>query len=229
VLLVVRESPRRAIRALAPPTLQVLRAARPGTIKALAVLMVAQGLQQTSYGAAQNLVVLRFVKLMPNARDAQSITGLTFALAGVATALAAITFSRLLRRSNYRTVTITAAVLLGLTLLGAAAGTTPAVIIIAFVLSSFVSGSMIPAFGTMVGLEAPPIVQATIFGFSSSAVSIGFGFGPLIGGLIAAAANAQVGLAVAATLALVLALVLWAAAREPRPPQPVTVVSSSRG
>ena len=227
VLLAVRESPRRAIRALAPPTLQVLRAARPGTLKALVVLMVAQGLQQTSYGSAQQLVVLRFVKLMPNARDAQSITGLTFALAGVATALAAITFSRLLRRSNYRTVTITAAVLLGLTLLGAAAGPTPPLIIVAFVLSSFVSGSMIPAFGTMVGLEAPPIVQATIFGFSSSAVSIGFGFGPLIGGLIAAAAGAQVGLAVSAALALVLALVLWAAAREPRPPQPITVISSS--
>jgi len=225
VLLAVRESPRRAARALTPPTLQVLRAARPGTIKALAVLMVAQGLQQTSYGAAQQLVVLRFVQLLPNARDAQSTTGITFAAAGIATALAAVTFSRLLRRSNYRTVTTTAAILLGLTLLAAAAGGTPAVIIIAFVLSSFVSGSMIPAFGTMVGLEAPPIVQATIFGFSSSAVSIGFGFGPLIGGLIASAAGAQVGLIVAAGLALILALVVGFAAREPRPPRPIVALT----
>jgi MFS transporter, DHA1 family, multidrug resistance protein len=224
VLLAVRESPRRATRALAPPTLQVLRAARPGTIRALAVLMVAQGLQQTSYGAAQQLVVLRFVQLMPNARDAQSITGITFAAAGIATALAAVTFSRLLRRSNYRTVITTAAVLLGLTLLGAAAGRTPALIIIAFVLSSFVSGSLIPAFGTMVGLEAPPIVQATIFGFSSSAVSIGFGFGPLMGGLIASAAGVQAGLTVAAALALVLAVVVGFAAREPLPPQTIIVL-----
>jgi DHA1 family multidrug resistance protein-like MFS transporter len=224
VLLEVRENPRRVIRALAPPTLQVLRAARPGTIKALVVLMLAQGLQQTSYAAAQQLVVLRFVKLMPNVRDTQSITGLTFALAGVATALAAVTFSRLLRRSNYRTVITTAAVLLGVTLLGAAAGTTPAVIIIAFVLASFVSGSMIPAFGTMVGLEAPLIVQATIFGFSSSAVSIGFGFGPLLGGLIAAAAGAQFGLLVAAALALILAVVVGVAAREPQPPRAVVVL-----
>jgi MFS transporter, DHA1 family, multidrug resistance protein len=219
VLLSVRESARRVIREVTPPTLQVLRAARPGTIKALVVLMVAQGLQQTSYAAAQQLVVLRFVRLMPNARDVQSITGITFALAGIATALAAVTFSRLLRRSNYRTVITTAAVLLGLMLLGAAAGPTPALIIIAFVLASFVSGSMIPAFGTMVGLEAPPIVQATIFGFSSSAVSIGFGLGPLLGGLIAAAAGAQVGLLVAATLALILAGVVGFGAREPQPPQ----------
>jgi len=224
VLLAVRESPRRVTRALTPPTLQVLRAARPATIKALVVLMVAQGLQQTSYGAAQQLVVLRFVQLMPNARDAQSITGITFAAAGIATALAAVTFSRLLRRSNYRTVTTTAAILLGLMLLVAAAGETPAVIIIAFVLGSFVSGSMIPAFGTMVGLEAPPIVQATIFGFSSSAVSIGFGFGPLIGGLIASAAGAQFGLVVAAVLALILAAVVGFAAREPHPPPAVIVL-----
>ena len=220
VLIAVRESPRRVIRELTPSTLQVLRVARPGTIRALVVLMVAQGLLQTSYGAAQQLVVLRFVQLM-SAHDAQSITGFTFAAAGIATALAAVTFSRLLRRSNYRTVVTTAAILLGLTLLGAAAGRTPAVIIVAFVLASFVTGSMIPAFGAMVGLEAPAIIQATIFGFSSSAVSVGFGFGPLLGGLIASAAGAQVGLIVAAALALLLAAIVGIAAREPRPPRPI--------
>ena len=222
VLIAVRESPRRVIRELTPSTLQVLRVARPGTIRALVVLMVAQGLLQTSYGAAQQLVVLRFVQLM-SAHDAQSITGFTFAAAGIATALAAVTFSRLLRRSNYRTVVTTAAILLGLTLLGAAAGRTPAVIIVAFVLASFVTGSMIPAFGAMVGLEAPAIIQATIFGFSSSAVSVGFGFGPLLGGLIASAAGAQVGLIVAAALALLLATIVGVAAREPQPPRPMLV------
>jgi len=222
VLIAVRESPRRVIRELTPSTLQVLRVARPGTIRALVVLMVAQGLLQTSYGAAQQLVVLRFVQLM-SAHDAQSITGFTFAAAGIATALAAVTFSRLLRRSNYRTVVTTAAILLGLTLLGAAAGRTPAVIIVAFVLASFVTGSMIPAFGAMVGLEAPAIIQATIFGFSSSAVSVGFGFGPLLGGLIASAAGAQVGLIVAAALALLLAAIVGVAAREPQPPRPMLV------
>jgi len=222
VLIAVRESPRRVIRELTPSTLQVLRVARTGTIRALVVLMVAQGLLQTSYGAAQQLVVLRFVQLM-SAHDAQSITGFTFAAAGIATALAAVTFSRLLRRSNYRTVVTTAAILLGLTLLGAAAGRTPAVIIVAFVLASFVTGSMIPAFGAMVGLEAPAIIQATIFGFSSSAVSVGFGFGPLLGGLIASAAGAQVGLIVAAALALLLATIVGVAAREPQPPRPMLV------
>src|SRR5207302_482887 len=133
VLIAVRESPRRVIRELTPSTLQVLRVARPGTIRALVVLMVAQGLLQPSYGAAQRLVVLRSVQLM-SAHDPQSI-----------------------------------------------------------------------------------------FGFSSSAVSVGFGFGPLLGGLIASAAGAQVGLIVAATLALLLAAIVGVAAREPQPPRPILV------
>src|SRR5207247_111406 len=53
VLFVVRESPRRVVRAAVPRTMDVLRAAAPGTIGALAVLIAAQGLQQTSYAAAQ--------------------------------------------------------------------------------------------------------------------------------------------------------------------------------
>src|SRR5256885_4460557 len=103
VLLVVRESPRRMARTAPPRTMEVLRVARAGTIGALTVLIVAQGLLQTSYGAAQQLVVLRLLELT-GAKDAQSLTGITFAAAGIATALASITYSRLLRRSNYRTV-----------------------------------------------------------------------------------------------------------------------------
>ena len=71
VLFVVRESPRRMARAVTPPVREVLAAARPGTFQALAVLMVAQGLQQAGYGAAQQLVVLRLLQLM-SARDSQS-------------------------------------------------------------------------------------------------------------------------------------------------------------
>lgn len=214
VLLVVRESPRRA-RAVVPPTLEVLRAAAPGTIKALTVLMVAETLQQTSYGAAQPLIALRLLQLIPDARGAQSITGITFAAAGIVTALAAVIYSRLLRRSSYRIITASAALLMGLMLLAAAAARTPDLLIISFVLSSFVSGAIIPALGALIGLESPPIIQATIFGISSSFVSLGFGFGPLIGGFTASVAGVQAGLAVAGATGLLLSLLLALAAREP--------------
>jgi MFS transporter, DHA1 family, multidrug resistance protein len=216
VVLFVRESRDRKVRVAAPPTMQVLRAARPGTVRALAVLMVAQGLQQTSFSAAQQLVVLRLLD-MTTAKQAQSLTGITFAVAGIATALAAVTYSRLLRRTNYRTITTVAATLMGLTLLGTAAARTPTVLIAIFVISSFVTGSLIPAFGAMIGLETPRIIQATIFGVGSSAISLGFGFGPLLGGFVASAAGVQAGLALAGGIALVLALLVGLMAREPLP------------
>ena len=187
VLLVVRESPRRMARTAPPRTMEVLRVARAGTIGALTVLIVAQGLLQTSYGAAQQLVVLRLLELT-GAKDAQSLTGITFAAAGIATALASITYSRLLRRSNYRTVITAGAVLLGLALLGSAAAATAPSVIGAFVVASFFTGALIPALGAMIGLEAPAMVQATIFCVCSSAISLGFGLGPLIGGFTASAA-----------------------------------------
>jgi MFS transporter, DHA1 family, multidrug resistance protein len=213
-VLFVRESRDRKVRVAAPPTMQVLRAARPGTVRALAVLMVAQGLQQTSFSAAQQLVVLRLLD-MTTAKQAQSLTGITFAVAGIATALAAVTYSRLLRRSNYRTITTVAAALMGLTLMGTALAGTPALLIALFVFSSFVTGSLIPAFGAMIGLEAPRIIQATIFGVGSSAIALGFGFEPLIGGFVASAAGVQAGLALAGGIALVLALLVGLMAREP--------------
>jgi len=226
VVLFVRESRGRVVRTVAPPTMEVLRAARPGTVKALAVLMVAQGLQQTSFSAAQQLVVLRLLD-MTSAKEAQSLTGITFAVAGIATALAAVTYSRLLRRSNYRTITTVAATLMGLTLLATAAARTPTLLIATFVISSFVTGSLIPAFGAMIGLETPRIIQATIFGVGSSAIALGFGFGPLLGGFVASAAGVQAGLALAGAIALALALLVGLLAREPlRPP---TLPSPARG
>ena len=219
VLLVVRESHRRMARTAPPRTLDVLRMARAGTIGALAVLMVAQGLLQTSYGAAQQLVVLRLLELT-GAQQAQSLTGISFAGAGIATALASITYSRLLRRSNYRTVITAGALLFGLALLGSAATVTVPYLIATFVIASFFSGALIPAFGAMIGLEAPSMVQATIFGVGSSAISLGFGLGPLIGGFVASAAGVRAGLIVAAALALMMTALVGFGSREPLPHQP---------
>jgi len=216
VLFVVRESPRPMVRSEAPRTMDVLRLARAGTVGALAVLIVAQGLQQTSYGAAQQLVVLRLLELT-GTREAQSLTGLTFAAAGIATALASLTYHRLLRRTTYRRLLVGGALLLGLALLGAATAATPVVLIVAFVVASFFSGALIPAFGAMIGLESPAIVQATVFGVGSSAIALGFGLGPLLGGIVASAAGIRAGLVVAAALALILAALVAFKAREPRP------------
>ena len=222
VVFLVRESPRRMERAAAPPTMEVLGLARAGTVGALAVLIVAQGLQQTSYGAAQQLVVLRLLELT-GAKQAQFLTGVTFAAAGIATALASLTYHRLLRRTTYRRLLISGALLLGLALLGAAAAGTPPMLIAAFVIASFFSGALIPAFGAMTGLESPAIVQATVFGVASSAIALGFGLGPLLGGIVASAAGIRSGLVVAAAVAFILAALVGFRAREPQRVRDVTV------
>jgi MFS family permease len=171
---------------------------------------------------------LRLLQLIPVTRNAQTVTGITFAAAGVVTAVAAVIYSRLVRRTSYRTVNTAAALLMGLTMLAAAASSSAALLIVMFVASSFVSGSLIPALGAMIGLETPTIIQATIFGVSSSAVSIGFGLGPLLGGLVASLDGVQAGLAFAGVVGLVLGAVLFFGAREPRPAsRPPTIIGST--
>src|ERR1700716_575306 len=111
--------------------------------------------------------------------------------------------------------------LLGLALLAAAAAATAPLLIAAFVVASFFSGALIPAFGAMIGLESPTMVQATVFGFGSSAVALGFGLGPLLGGIVASVAGIRAGLVVAAVLAFVRAALVGVRAREPWPHPPI--------
>src|SRR3989442_11444478 len=77
--------------------------------------------------------------------------------------------------------------------------------------------ALIPAFGAMTGLESPSMVQATVFGVGSSAIALGFGLGPLLGGIVASAAGIRAGLVVAAGLAFILTALVGFRAREPRP------------
>jgi len=227
VLLLVRENPIRMTRAQAPPLIQTLNQARPGTVRAIVVLVVAQALLQTSYAASQQLVVLRLLQLNPG--GASGLTGITFAAAGIATALAGVSYSRAVRRSSYRMVTLAAAIFISLAILATSLAGTEALLIAFFVVDSFMAGVLIPAFGAMTGLESPRVVQATVFGFASSGISVGFGLGPLVGGLVASAAGVRVALLVASGIALALVILLAFAVREPRSPAPpVRVVPSSR-
>ena len=218
VLFLVKENPVRTSRAQAPPLLQTLNQARPGTVRALAVLIVAQALLQTTYAAAQQLVVLRLLQLNP--AGAAGLTGITFAAAGIATALAGVSYSRAVRRSSYRMVSLVAAIVVALAVFATSVAGTEALLIAFFVIGSFMAGVLIPAFGAMTGLESPRVVQATVFGFASSGISVGFGLGPLVGGLVASAAGVRTALLVVSAIALLLVILLAVAAREPGPLEP---------
>jgi len=215
VVLVVRDAPVRVTRREAPRALDLLRAAGPGTVGALAVLIGSQALMMSSFSAFQQLVALRIVQLIP--ATASSVTGIAFSVGGIATALAGISYARAVKRAGYRNVTAAAALLMaGMTALAAVAPSL-ALLMGTFGVVSFLFGTLAPALTSMIGLETPARVQATVYGVSGSAFSIGFGVGPLVGGLFAASAGVEAGLLLAAAIAAVLAGILRFRAREPAP------------
>lgn len=117
-------------------------------------------------------------------------------------------------------VTLVAAIVVALAVFATSVAGTEALLIAFFVIGSFMAGVLIPAFGAMTGLESPRVVQATVFGFASSGISVGFGLGPLVGGLVASAAGVRTALLVVSAIALLLVILLAVAAREPGPLEP---------
>ncbi len=213
VLLAVRESPVRPGPRTTRRALELLRTHRPGTLRALGVLIGGQALLQSGFSAGQQLVVLRFLQFDPGA--ASTVAGIAFGAGGIASALAGISYSRAVRVGGYRNVTVVTALLLASAMAATALlpGLVP--VIGAFVVGSFLYGALIPALTSMIGLEAPGELQATVYGFSASAVAVGFGLGPLTGGLVAAAAGVRTALLLAAAVALVPAGILRLWGREP--------------
>jgi MFS family permease len=90
-----------------------------------------------------------------------------------------------------------------------------AVVVAGIALNGLFSGVVIPATASMIGLETPPEAQSTVFGANASSVALGFFFGPLVGGGVAATAGVPAALLVTAGLAVVLAVIVGFGAREP--------------
>ena len=90
-----------------------------------------------------------------------------------------------------------------------------AVVVGAVALNGLLSGVIVPATASMIGLEAPSGAQSTIFGINASSVAFGFFLGPLIAGGVAATAGVPVALGVVAVIALALAVLLAVGTREP--------------
>ena len=213
VIFLVREAPIVRSSGTAVGTLAAIRAAGPGALTAITVLLVAQALLQISWSGSQPLVALRLLELQSS--NATAATGIAFAASGVASAIAGVSYSRLLATSGYRTISAVAAVLAAaaLVLLGAAP-TVVLVIIATFLIGLFI-GAIGPATSTMLGLEAPGQVQGRIFGLSASATAVGFGLGPLLGGILAGVVSVPAALYAMAAIALVLGVLFAAGAREP--------------
>ncbi|MHB8611646.1 MAG: MFS transporter [Candidatus Dormibacteraceae bacterium] len=212
VLFIVRESPRRRREGTQVGTLDLIRQ-RPGAVHALTVLISAQGLINVCNSATQQLLVLRLLEMLSS--GVAAVTGVAFGLAGVASSGAAVFYTQVTTRLGYVRTTAMAAVMVAVAVSLIAVAPWAALVVGAVALNGLVSGVVIPATASMIGLETPPEAQSTVFGLNASSVALGFGIGPLIGGGVAATAGVPAALIVIAVLALGLAAVIGFGAREP--------------
>jgi MFS family permease len=212
VVVIVRESP--AVPQPGPRS-SPLRKIReqPGLMRALVVLSGAQGLVSVCNSATQVLAVLRLTEMV--AKGVAAFTGLGFGLAGLASSAAAVGYTRVTRRKGYVWTSAAAATLAGFAILLIGVSPWVALVVVAIGLNGLFTGVVIPATASMIGLETPHEAQSTVFGFNASSIALGFSFGPLIGGTVAATAGVQAALLVIVVLAFVLAVLIATGAREP--------------
>jgi MFS family permease len=89
------------------------------------------------------------------------------------------------------------------------------VVVGAVALNGLLGGVIVPATASMIGLETPTEAQSTVFGINASSVALGFCFGPLIAGGVAATEGVPTALGVIAVIAVGLAVLLALGTREP--------------
>jgi len=212
VVLIVRESP--MVRRTGPRrgTLSMLGEV-PDLKRALAVLIGAQGLVNVCNSATQQLVVLRLLLMLSNGVSA--VTGIGFGLAGVASSVAAVFYTRVTGRVGYVRTAAAASALVAVAVVLIGVAPWVSLVVIAIGLNGLFSGVVIPATASMIGLETPHEAQSTVFGINASSVAFGFCLGPLIGGAVAATAGVTAALVVIAVLAIGLAILIRRGAREP--------------
>jgi DHA1 family multidrug resistance protein-like MFS transporter len=184
--------------------------------RALAPLMVTLLLVQLSSAIVFPILPL-FVQQLSSPHDPVKLyAGLAFGLTAGSSALAAISYGRLVDRSGYRRILVFAC-------FGAAAFFLPQAfarnITQLLLLRAGVGiffGVLIPATNALVGLSTPAELRGSAYGLTNSGTAIGNAIGPLLGSTIAASFGySSVFIATAVVLA-VLGIWVMALVQEPR-------------
>jgi len=194
-------------------SLASVRALDSRALRAIIVVVAAQGLIQWTLASSQGLLAVRMLGL--DESHATLLVGIAVAGSGLATVVAASTFSLVVSRFGYRTLAGTAAAALFATT--ASMGFTPSVVavIVAMTVSGASFGILSPALSAMLGLEAPAAAKATVLGFGATAFALGLAIGPLATGFITGSAGIGLGLLSAAVAALLASGLLLVFGREP--------------
>jgi len=185
--------------------------------RTLRPLMVALLLVQLSTAIVFPILPLFVQHISAPTDPIKLYAGLAFGTTAVFSALAAVSYSRLIPRTGYRRVLIFACFGAAFFFaLQAFAGNIGQLLLLRAALGIFF-GVLIPATNAIVGLSTPAELRGSAYGLTSSATAIGSAIGPILGATLAASLGFP---AVFITTAGVLALLgLWVIAlvREPVP------------
>lgn len=147
--------------------------------------------------------------------DVTAVTGLAFALGGIASALGVWALSTpFFRKFRLRDMLAVTCVLTALAHLLLALSHTEWLFVTAFTLASFLNASMMPATNTMIALNVTRDRRGTAFGIASAAQAMAFMAGPM-GAALFARYSLNAGFAAVGLLMLALAAVVAFAVREP--------------
>jgi MFS transporter, DHA1 family, multidrug resistance protein len=146
--------------------------------------------------------------------NVSSITGISFTLAGLASAVSVLLIApRFFRPGNQRVALVSGCVLCGVFyLLLARAGTVPGYVGF-FILISLLQAAMIPPTNTLIAANVPRSRRGTAFGWAGSAQALAFVAGPM-GAALFAAVSLDFGFVVLCGILLAMAVLLLAL-REP--------------
>ncbi len=144
-----------------------------------------------------------------------AVTGLAFALGGIASALGVwILSARFFRKHRLRNLLAVTCVLTALGHLLLALSDSVWLYVLAFTVASFLNASMMPATNTMIALNVSRERRGTAFGIASAAQAFAFMVGPM-GAAMFATVSLKAGFATISVLLLALAALVAFAVREP--------------
>jgi MFS transporter, DHA1 family, multidrug resistance protein len=203
-----------------PPSLTM----RPGFFETVGVglrsrtllpLMVTLLVVQLSTAIVLPILPL-YVERLSSATDPVKLyAGLAYGATAVFSALAAVSYSRLVDRSGYRRILIYACFGAGLFYLPQAFAQNVGEFLLLRAGLGIFYGVLIPATNAIVALSTPPQLRGSAYGLTNSATAVGTAVGPLLGSTLAAGLGYPAVFIVTAALLSALGLWVIALVREP--------------
>jgi DHA1 family multidrug resistance protein-like MFS transporter len=162
-----------------------------GRDRQLLIMMVVLFSAQFGVNVVQPMLPL-FVQYLDPTQSAATITGLIFTVAGVVAAISAVIWGRLGDRIGHRRLMIAMAVGAGLVYIPQGLVVSVVQLIVLRGILGIFDGGLLPSANALIAASTPagksgaPTTHGTTYGLVYLANGLGFAFGPLAGGVIAA-------------------------------------------